>query len=292
MSTNNLRVFYSKIRLHWGFVVRAPGATAAQIALPVPPPTTIVGAFTDSILRTLEIKNPTSIKASKDLEDFVINDIHACSIESTIASTFGVSVDSPSGLAVLMEAGRIIASPYKTGGEVQRIKKAKLLTSDFYENIGRILPVQAVGASYGPGVIANIAWVIDLDKFLKCLGNVNKEVLDKVGLLAAYNVKRIGSKEGLVSVLEARYGRVGEVATEVKTGEKFKANNYIYEKCVEPLDRVSKITLWDLKYRWERYYVPLHSSDTLVVPTEPPEYRLLDCNAYKILGTQDTVIVG
>lgn len=50
------RVFaYARLRLHWGFIVRQPGASAAQTAYPLPPPTTVAGAFANPLARLLGI---------------------------------------------------------------------------------------------------------------------------------------------------------------------------------------------------------------------------------------------
>ncbi len=286
-----MRFFYSQVALHWGYIVRVPGATAAQPALALAPPTTVVGAFAASLLRALGFREGIVLSAGRAGVEGAFSKVFECILRSTIAVSMGLHPvkDKGAGLAVLMEPSRLIATPYKTGGDRRAYRESPWSMGFYKEGITKALPVQAVGAAYGPSVIADLVWVVDVESLTKCLpfGGVSVEDIDRVGYYAVYGVTRIGSKEGICSTVAACY--VEEPAV-MGVGETFTAHTYVPAKCVAPAisQFVSRVQIWDLSYSYEDYYVPSKISLTLAYPPvhDPsllPSYRLVDgCKAYHI----------
>lgn len=282
--------FYSRIRFSWGFIVRIPGVTAAQPALSLPPPTTVVGAFSNPIIEALKpVKEGDVKKRAKTLYP-----IFDCILKSSLAAGFALAREDEgaTGIAVVKESSRIIGSPYKTGGEeTSKIRKAKLGSSEFLDALGSMLPVQAIGVAYAPAALADIAWVADAEKLAKCLKLDLKELYGDIGLIATWGVSRIGSKEGMVAVLNGYHG----YPEELEIGAIFKSRMYVPVDCVEPKDQsISELTLWDLDYRWKKYYVPFIASESIVYPSDPVSYRLVNeiCRAFKVPGREDVVVVS
>jgi CRISPR-associated protein Cas5a/b/c len=282
-------IFYSRIRLSWGFSVRLPGVSAAQPALSLPPPTTIIGAFANPILEALRVPKEIGGKSR------ALYPIFDCILGASKAASFGLvrDVEGSVGMAVMKEITRIIGAPYKTHEEARRIKKARFGTYEFFaKDLGRMLPVQALGVAYAPGALADIAWVADPLMLAKCLklGDVG-ELYKTLGSIATWGVSRLGSKEGIVAVLEGYHGDP-EV---IRIGSIFRTRMYVPVDCVEPKDEaVSEVTLWDLEYNWRRYYVAYIASGSLVYPPDPISYRLVNerCEAFKVPGLDDVVVVG
>jgi len=281
--------FYSRLRLSWGFVVRVPGATAAQPALSLPPPTTVVGAFSNTLLEFLK-----PVKEVKKRSGKVLYPIFDCILGATLAAGFALAKEGEgsTGIAVVKEVSRIVGAPYKTGGEVGKIKDAGKGLREFLDAVGSMLPVQALGAAYTPAALADIAWVADAERLSKCLGVDTRELYEDLGKIITWGVSRLGSKEGIVAVIQGQHG----LPEELKSGDIFRTRMYVPADCVEPKDvDVSEVTLWGLDYRWRRYYVPFIASETVVYPPgEPVSYRLVSdkCRAFKIPVLEDLVVVS
>ncbi|MEM0366125.1 MAG: hypothetical protein QXJ70_03600 [Acidilobaceae archaeon] len=296
-----LRLFYANITLHWGFIVRIPGATAAQPALAIVPPTTVVGAFAASLLRALgysegdiSIMRHTVSKSGRRKKtlsiEAVLSPVFQDILNSTIVASMGLHPQSEGpGVSVIMEASRILAAPYKTGGSWEKAVKAKPYTLEFYKNaITMALPVQAVGAAYAPSTIIDLVWVVDAGKLTKSLpgGGIKVSDIDDIGLSVAYGVTRLGSKEGICSVNAACYI---EDPPMVNVDKLFQAHTYVPAECVDPQDigLVSRIRLWDLSYKSAEYYVPRNTTLTLAYPPKTeydiPYYKLRsNCVAYRV----------
>lgn len=293
-----LRLFYANVTLHWGFVVRTPGATATQPALALAPPTTVVGAFAASLLRALGFSEggmsrravSKSKMGRKALDgEAVLSPAFWSILDSTIAASMGLHLRNEGpGVGVVMEVSRILAAPYKTGGEIKRMK-AEPYTLEFYmEAVTRALPVQAVGVAYAPSTVVDLVWVVDVEKLVRGFSEEGVQVsdIDAVGLAAAYGVTRLGSKEGICSVNAACYI---EDPPLVDASRPFQAHTYVPVECVVPRNAslVSKIRLWDLKYKPADYYAPRDTTIMLAYPPvtehDIPYYNLKDnCVAYRI----------
>ncbi|MEL9908219.1 MAG: CRISPR-associated protein Cas5 [Desulfurococcus sp.] len=282
----DIRVFYARASFSWGFTVRYKGVSAAQPSYPIPPPTTVVGAFGYPLARLLGL-NPHGKEVEKHGEGLLISPPMKAFLESTITASVALvrTKGSAGGISVYLEPSRIIGLVYKTGGQVERVKKAKMCTREFHtEALGVMLPVQALGSAYAPGLVLDLLWIIDAGKLVKELG-VSRESFEKAASKAVYGVVRIGSKEGLVALHTATY------LTSVKilnAGEKFKTRFYVDARCVEPLDReyVLEIELPGIRYDTSKFYIAAQTgSQNLIIPlsesSSPPWYRVLtNCKGF------------
>jgi len=296
---HNLRAFYTKALLSWGFIVRYRGVSAAQPALPIPPPTTVVGAFAYPLIRALEMSSHIAIGSIDWGEGKLISEIMKPLLKATVSAAAGMA--SPQyerahrgprvgyfkvGLAVYQELGRIIGAPYKGDTEIGRIKKAKLMSSEFFtEAITRAMPVQAVGATYAPGLKVELLWIVDAEKVSREL-NVSLEKLDTVAKKAVYGVVRLGSKEGLVAIEDARYIESVRVH---KPGEKISTRLYVPKSCAELVSgNAGELVLPNLEYKLTTYYVPAEVvSHNILIPLYEgglaPTFRLPEpCLAFSI----------
>jgi CRISPR-associated protein Cas5a/b/c len=292
-----LRAFYAKVLTTWGFVVRHRGVSAAQPAYPVPLPTTIVGAFGYPLIRMLKL--PLGRAGGIEWgEGNLVTEVMKPLLEATITASGGLT--SPRyeassrthtsilwfGLAVHQEPGRINAVPFKGGGDLERIRRAKFASTDFFiEAVPRALPVQAVGAAYAPRLKLELLWVVDVERLSKELG-ISVERLDSAAQKAIYGVVRVGSKEGLVALEDAKY------TTEVKIhrpGENVHSRLYVSKACAElQAGSAGELVMPDLRYRLSYFYLPAQvASNNLVIPL-PEEYPapvfkvLSPCVAYSI----------
>jgi CRISPR-associated protein Cas5a/b/c len=281
--------FHSRLRLSWGFVVRVPGTTAAQPALSLPPPTTVVGAFSNPVLELLK-----PVKDVKRKRGETLYQVFDCILGSTLAAGFALARENggATGIAVIEEVSRIVGAPYKTGGEAGRIKVAGKGPREFLKAVGIMLPVQALGVAYAPAALADIVWVADAERLATCLGVKVEELYGDLGKVVTWGVSRLGSKEGIVVVIQGHHGS----PEQLKCGSIFKTRAYVPADCVEPKDEdVSEVTLWGLDYRWRRYYVPFIASGTVVYPpAEAVSYRLVSekCYAFRVPVLEDLVVVS
>ena len=248
---------YSKLTLHWGFIVRQLGASAAQLAYILPPPPTVVGAFLNPLARILGLGEEVSPKAGPAGSRAM-----RCALQATLAASAGLT--GTVGVTVSSEPSRISAALYKTGGDYSKaVRQPPYLAAD------RLLPVQAEGYAASPGAKLTIAWLLDSNIFTQCL---KTEVSIKELELAAWSVYRIGSREGIASVEKARV--VGPESLEaVNDGGSFESVLYQPVECVDPEPRapVSEVTLYNIHYRESLYYVPsLLGGPIALAPSEKP----------------------
>jgi CRISPR-associated protein Cas5a/b/c len=294
---SQLRAFYAKVFTTWGFVVRHRGVSAAQPAYPVPLPTTVVGAFGYPLIKALGLPMGESGKIEWG-DGNIVTEVMKPLLEATITASAGLTsphYEAPSGgranilrfgLAVHQEPGRIVAVPYKGGGDLERIRRAKFASTEFFvEAIPRALPVQAVGAAYAPYLKLELLWVVDVEKLSRELG-VSVEKLDSTAHRAVYGVVRVGSKEGLVVLEDAKYTREVKV---YKPGEKVHTRLYVPKTCAElHAGSAGELMMLDLKYRLSYFYLPAQvASNNLVIPlpegyTAPVFKVLSPCVAYSI----------
>lgn len=287
------RMVIVRAGLHWGFVVRMPGASAAQLALPLAPPTSVIGAIASPLFRLLGLRE----KAVAGKRAIPVLDPHfECSLRATRAAGMGVAPSAKTtGICVYQEISRVIAAPYKAGGGWDEALRQKTYSLGFYTRfVTEAMPVQAVGAAYAPGVEVDLAWVFDAATLASCLREkgvkVSPEDIDNVGELAAYGVSRLGSKEGIVSVVAASYLKSG--FRRVYRKEVFSTHIYVPVSCVRHLaGAVSVIKLWDIAYKPVDVYVPGPATNALVTspwPGATPQYEITsDCVAY-VAGFENT----
>ncbi len=282
----DIRVFYVRASFSWGFTVRYKGVSAAQPSYPIPPPTTVVGAFGYPLARLLGL-DPYDKGVEKYGKGFLISPTMKAFLESTITASAALvrTKGSSGGISIYLEPGRIIGLVYRTGGQLSDIKKAKIHTSEFYGKVlGLMQPVQAVGSAYAPGLVLDLLWIVDAGKLVKELG-VSRESFEKAASKAVYGVVRIGSKEGLISLHTAGYYNSVKI---LSAGEKFKTRFYVDARCVEPLDReyAFEIELPGIRYDTGKFYIAAQSaSQNLIIPlpeiSSPPWYRVLtNCKGF------------
>jgi CRISPR-associated protein Cas5a/b/c len=289
-----IRAFYAKVLTTWGFVVRHKGTSAAQPSYPVPTPTTVVGAFGYPLLRLLEIPVSTGRK-TKWGDGVLITEPMKALLESTLAASAGFTSSLnkketsgrlvKTGLATYQEPNRIIAAPYRTGGQMENIRKARPFSPEFVNAMQLILPVQAVGATYAPYIALELLWVVDAKKLVKELG-ISLEKLDNIAQKAVYGVVRVGSKESLVALEDARYAKDVKVH---RAGERIKTKLYVLSSCTERIvGTAEELIIPDLEYRPSNFYIPAEiASSNLIIPLHedapPPEFKVLHpCVAYSI----------
>ncbi|MEB3862035.1 MAG: hypothetical protein GSR84_07435 [Desulfurococcales archaeon] len=255
-------LLYSKIRLHWGFITRVPGASAAQPAYPLPPPTTVVGAYANPLARL--VGEPDSLYTGLAggpprgrRRPRLMPRILKCSFEATLGAGAGLS--GLVGVASIEEPSRILAGPYKGGGSYE-----KAVRSPPYIGVQEVMPVQAMGHAIAPGAMIEMAWLLDADRLSACLG-VGEEKLVGILELVAWSVYRVGSREGLASVVDARvYGepRIGEGVF----------NSILYQRadCATPeMGGTIEVTLNDIHYVEALYHVPARGSVGALAPGDP-----------------------
>jgi len=166
---------YTILDLHWGYTVRQPGATAAQSAYVLPPPTTVVGAFANPLARILGV--PDYVERRLLVRLPVQNRFMKCLLGATLAAGAGLlPARSPAiGAATYEEPSRIMGTPYKGGGDYREaVRKPAYLSAT------TLLPVQAVGAASAPGALLALAWLVNVDVLSDCVSErVDIDMLDE-----------------------------------------------------------------------------------------------------------------
>jgi CRISPR-associated protein Cas5a/b/c len=265
-----LAFLHARLKLHWGFIARQLGASAAQLAYVLPPPPTVVGAFMNPLARILglgEEVNPRLGPAGSRAM--------SCALKATLAAS--AALEGPTGVAVHAEPSRITASLYKTGGDYSRaIREPPYLAVD------RLMPVQAAGAASAPGAYMRVAWLLDTEILGDCLG---VEVDPKALGAAAWSVYRIGSREGIASPVEASSYTGGELEV-LAEGSRFESILYQPADCVEPGGQVVRVILYGPAYREEAYYVPTPiGGPSALTPARPTAFTIQSgCRAARPRG--------
>ncbi|MCE4604209.1 MAG: type I-A CRISPR-associated protein Cas5a [Aeropyrum sp.] len=257
---------HAKVKLHWGFISRQPGASAAQNAYPLPPPTTVVGAFANPLSRLSGIPDSLDLTRKGRLV-FTLG--MECALRATLAAGAGIEAplaDGRVGIAVHEEPSRILGVPYKGGGDIQRAVKQPI-----YLGAQTLLPVQAVGEAASPGGMVHLGWLADLDVLEECFKPLSMDVLESV----AWSVYRVGSREGLASVLDAGAYMGSEL--EIVDNRTFRSILYQHAECAKPDDITAEIVLQDYNYRESLFYAPagLGSGQSILFPpAEPARFYL------------------
>ncbi|MEB3851669.1 MAG: hypothetical protein LRS49_03705 [Desulfurococcales archaeon] len=268
---------HSIVELHWGFTVRQLGASAAQLAYPLPPPPSVVGAFANPLARLLGLGEEVDPRRGP-----AAGRVMECALRATIAAGAGLEPSGPRGVGVVVyaEPSRIAAALYKTGGDYSNaIRQPPYLAAD------RLLPVQAAGSASAPGARLALAWLVDVEKLSSCLQA-------RVGLAelgeAAWWVYRVGSREGLAAALEAGVAGPGEVEV-VEEGGVFESILYQPARCARPApgSQVVRVNLYGRTYREEAYLAPTPAGGPsgLAPPPSPAGYVLTStCRAARPRG--------
>ncbi|ABM80500.1 type I-A CRISPR-associated protein Cas5a [Hyperthermus butylicus] len=248
----------SKVELAWGFSVRYAGASAAQPALPIPPPTTIVGFYAEPLARLLGLAEYRGFPAKRPCSPA------ALLAEHTLAASAGLNSDSRSGLVVHSDLSHVATLPY------QRRRKTG------WEKLA--FAAQAVGAAYGPAARLYLALVVDVEGLSRKLGETVESIISAL----AWAGWRLGSKEGLVSVIHAE-----AVEPVTLTGGVFETILYQEGGLVEPFSKVELIRdiyMWRLDPKllcggeaipdYILYHIPAAASSTSSILLPPPSTEL------------------
>ncbi|MBP1357258.1 MAG: CRISPR-associated protein Cas5 [Sulfolobus sp.] len=261
----------SKVRLHWGFIVRQLRSGAAQLSYVLPPPPTVVGAFMNPLARMGGLSDGDKAKINSN----VLNRIMECAISATLSASVGV--EGEVGVVSYEDVSRLSAAPYKKG---TRDYEQKVGSGNILDAVGVVFPVQAIGASSGPFATLHLAWLMDLDKLNTCLKTKFTETDLKAATLM---IHRIGSKEGIASVIE---GNVYSDLEKLSAGDRFETIFYQNSHCVDIVyGNLAPVLLPGLDYNENLYYVPVSSfgSSSVVVPPEPAIFQLKEnCSGMKV----------
>ncbi len=255
-------MLYAKTRLHWGFIVRQIGASAAQPAYPIPPPTTVVGAFANPLARLLGLGEPQPArrKASRG----TIDSFMECLLKATLNASAAILETSQGvGSVIYEEPARLLAAPFKGGGSYEKAVKSPILVGS-----QEILPVQGLGFASAPSAVLALSWIVEKESLERCIGrSLSRTELEVV----AWNVYRIGSREGVSATVDAGVIEKDDMKL-IGVGEGgFVSLLYQPASCVSPRrggSMVTEVILPSLSYIEEAFLVPaeLGSSSALIVP--------------------------
>lgn len=165
----------SRVRLAWGYSIRYAGASAAQPALPLPPPTSIVGFYAEPLARlaSLPEKGPRSVISLL--------------AGAVYAAAAGLDPGGRVGVAVYADATRILSLVF------QRKRK---------EWQKYAWAVQSMGAAYAPGATLYLALLLDAEKAARSLGLATGRLIEALQAAGW----RLGAKEGLAAPVETIAG--------------------------------------------------------------------------------------
>ncbi len=176
---------YARAVFSWGYSVRPPGLSAGGPSLPLPPPSTLVGALAAGLARALGW-------SEYSLEPGRRGRVRVASTAWTLARhLLGAGARLVGGVAVFQDVVKYSTLPYQTPGNL----------ADPAQWFG----AQNFGLTIAPG--SNVEFVLVFDDTLE------EEGVDE-GLLraAAASMFRIGSKESLVSVEDYAVGRASQAS--------------------------------------------------------------------------------
>ncbi len=272
---NNIRLFYTQLKTHWGYIVRYPGSSASQPSFIVPPPPTIVGSLAYAIARYFRIKSRKVLEKRKPIGfggGVVITPLMKDVLESTITASMGIELRGGGkiyGVTHSMEPSRLVSIMYKGGKERSRATKEipSMDSIKFYsEAVPRIITTLGAGYTIAPGIVFNLIWVFKIDLLADKLG-IDEEVLDNELSKALNGIIRIGAKESLVSINPSKniYVKNPKITG---GGAEFKSIFYQSTRCVDLIKGSSHmVKLYGLDYRPMDYYLPAYmGSNNFIIP--------------------------
>lgn len=252
---------HATLQLHWGFIVRQAGASAAQLAYPLPPPTTVIGAFANPLGRLLDMPDAMPYGGSRRRRDTlpVTNRFMECMIKAAKAAGAGLDTSGRTGVVVYEEPSRITAVPYKGGNDYLTAVKHPI-----YLSAQKLLPVQAVGSASAPAALMHIAMLLDAEELSRCTGRrVTLDVLEA----AVWGVYRLGSRESIASVVYAG------VSMDLEAVESGHFESILYQKagCARPArsDLAVEVVMTDEHYKSTGYHVPVSPASNAAILTPP-----------------------
>ncbi|MGQ9777920.1 MAG: type I-A CRISPR-associated protein Cas5a [Thermodesulfobacteriota bacterium] len=175
-------------RFHWGFWVRVPNTSKVQPSLPIPPPTTLVGALAYPLFREAqelgEVRDVRENKKRMGVRSsaYLLNEaVVGCAIY--LANTaFSLEDSSKHNTLLFYRKSAGTAEEKEVGGRryLPKYRSGTIRT-------GKIIY---------PNGKAVIAYLLDLEKLSSVLEGKLKERVER----AAWQISRVGSKESIFSV--------------------------------------------------------------------------------------------
>lgn len=208
--------------LSWGWSVRYPGLSAGGPSLPLPPPSTLVGALSRGIAKIVKQGELTEIKVGRKSHHASTTYVYARHLLAAGARLIETS-------SFLRGAHDVVAAPTKV---MQRILQHPYMRPENRKNMGLAFGVEAFGLVMAPSAVLEILLVFK-DQIL--------DLVDEETLLAgAMSISYVGSKESLVSILNAKVEEVYET-----TGGETKY--YVSMDAVKERDRILgfAVSFWD-----------------------------------------------
>jgi len=175
------------LKFAWGWSVRTPTTSAAEMSLLFPPPSTLIGALARGLSHLLKEEWSECIldQKRKTLKSSAIK-----LLKFVASAHFGLDVNS-AGITPWSDITHSYAVPYQ---QTQHRPKKEMWFG-----------IHASGKIYSPNSLSHIIYVINEAKAEEFLGKDWKEWLR----IAAYSIIAIGGKEGLTvtygaEILEAK----------------------------------------------------------------------------------------
>ena len=184
-----------KLRFAWGFSVRTPTTSAAEMSLLFPPPSTLIGALARGVSYIFrEWAECIFDRKGKTLKSSSVK-----MLKLVASAHFGLDIDSI-GITPWSDITHSYAVPYQ---QIQHRPKTDMWFG-----------VHASGKVYMPNSLSHVIYIINGSKAEKTLGEDWVDRLKEAG----YSIITIGGKEGLtvtqsVSLSEAKIVEEGSIIT-------------------------------------------------------------------------------
>jgi len=182
-----------RVLLSWGWSVRYPGLSAGGPSLPLPPPSTLVGALSRGIAKIVKQGEITEIKIGR-------KSLHASTTYVYARQLLAAGVRLAETSSIVGSAPNVVAAPTRV---MQRILQHPYMRPENRKNMDMAFGVEAFGLVMAPSALMEILLVFK-DQIL--------DLVDRKTLLAgALSISYVGAKESLVTVLDAKVGNVSEM---------------------------------------------------------------------------------
>jgi len=189
-----------KAEYHWGYWIRVPYSSKLQLSLPLPPPTTLLGALVSGLVREGLLKGPDG---GKLFGEMLVTNIKAGRRER-------IDLRSPASLlddALITASAALSDERYAFITEDVNKYVTLLFQAKTMEKVGeesvprRYLPKYRTGSIccgkiYYPSGPIETAYLFDLAKLENVMDGDPAHALE----MAAWNISRIGSKESIVTI--------------------------------------------------------------------------------------------
>jgi len=285
-----------KLTFHWGFWVRAPYTSRYQSALPIPPPTTLIGALVNPLISLGYAKLDGEVVLLSDDKQNVkkrkksLNSIASPIVNFTdmIPTASFYYYDNTTAYSY-SDINRYIGLLYQS--KTKEKEEEKALGGRRYLPEYRFMGLK-VGKVISPSSRCVACYLINEGEASRILGYNWKDIIQ----IAAYNINRIGSKESIVSVDSV------SLVDDVKVTNpptKIRTKCYIPLRCVDEslLEEHYHYyieTFWnggwskDKGAEYEDYLIPGSRSP---ISTKPIELTLNEGKAYE-LGEEEILVVA